>query len=207
MTTIYAHQFDSPGYITAMLPDDILAKLREETEKIKEANYTGYKNVDEQLAGHLKYQFDLPQCRDTLKNFVLGMVGEYERSFRYLRDLKQDKQLDLVQLWINFQKKHDFNPVHNHNGVMSFVIWLKIPYDIETEMTVYKGAGSETNCTSMFEFVYTDSIGNICNKPVPVNKNWEGVICMFPARMKHCVQPFFTSDDFRISIAGNIDFI
>ena len=33
------------------------------------------------------------------------------------------------QIWVNYQYKTEFNPYHDHSGVYSFAIWLKIPYD------------------------------------------------------------------------------
>ena len=33
----------------------------------------------------------------------------------------------LTDLWVNYQYKHEFNPLHDHSGVYSFVIWMKIP--------------------------------------------------------------------------------
>lgn len=29
----------------------------------------------------------------------------------------EDKLIKLTSLWVNFQKKHEFNPIHNHDGV------------------------------------------------------------------------------------------
>ena len=29
--------------------------------------------------------------------------------------------------WVNFQHEGDYNPIHNHGGIFSFVIWIKIP--------------------------------------------------------------------------------
>ena len=39
---------------------------------------------------------------------------------------------------------------------------------------------------------------------LPIDKNWEGYMIMFPANLQHCVYPFYTSDETRISFAGNI---
>jgi hypothetical protein len=39
---------------------------------------------------------------------------------------------------------------------------------------------------------------------VPVDKTFEGKMLFFPATLSHSVNPFYTSDDYRISIAGNI---
>ena len=40
--------------------------------------------------------------------------------------------------------------------------------------------------------------------PLFIDKTWEGTIVMFPSWLNHSVYPFYTSDDYRISISGNI---
>ena len=55
-----------------------------------------------------------------------------------------------------------------------------------------------------FKFVYTTALGTIVNCQMFVEKGWEGRIVMFPAKLLHIVYPFQTSDDYRISIAGNL---
>ena len=57
---------------------------------------------------------------------------------------------------------------------------------------------------STFQFVYTDILGAITNIPLFVESGWEGTIVMFPSKLMHIVYPFQTSDDYRISIAGNL---
>ena len=37
-----------------------------------------------------------------------------------------------------------------------------------------------------------------------IDKSWEGVMILFPADTAHQVYPFYTSDDYRISISGNL---
>jgi len=37
-----------------------------------------------------------------------------------------------------------------------------------------------------------------------LDKSWEGTIIVFPAKMLHCVYPFYTSDGTRISLSGNV---
>ena len=39
-----------------------------------------------------------------------------------------------------------------------------------------------------------------------VDKSFEGKILMFPSYMQHQVFPFYTSDDYRITISGNAFF-
>jgi len=42
-------------------------------------------------------------------------------------------EIELFNLWVNFQKKYEFNPFHMHDGLYSFVLWHKVPYKIDDE--------------------------------------------------------------------------
>ena len=33
----------------------------------------------------------------------------------------------LTALWCNFQRQYEFNPPHDHDGKLSFVIYLSVP--------------------------------------------------------------------------------
>ena len=58
----------------------------------------------------------------------------------------------------------------------------------------------------MFAFFYSEPGGKIFQEAIPVDKKWEGKICLFPASLDHCVYPFYTSDEYRVSISGNLGF-
>ena len=46
--------------------------------------------------------------------------------------------------------------------------------------------------------------GSINCKPIDVDKSFEGKMVMFGAKHLHEVYPFYTSDDYRITISGNL---
>ena len=94
--------------------------------------------------------------------------------------------------------------MHTHSGVLSFVIWYKTPYLYKDEVeydTAKKGSSLCTN--GLFSFIINKN-GVVDSVYIPVDKNWDGYISLFPANLFHQVYPFFTSDDYRISISGNI---
>jgi hypothetical protein len=199
-------QFPNLGIIISQLPDDIFYELKKEIKKIK-------RDIDNQpklvgkLAGHIENSYDLINCKNSLENYILNKVLEYDREFKYLdsiNNLNSNLPLVLESLWVNFQKKCEFNPNHNHSGVISFVIWIEIPYDIKEEISSGYGKNSTMNLSSAFQFTYCDILGNITNYPIYVDKSYEGKIIIFPNKLVHCVYPFFSSDEYRISVAGNI---
>ena len=114
-----------------------------------------------------------------------------------------EKKLTLVDLWINKQKKYEFNPSHTHDGRVSFVCWIKIPYDLEEELSLKRCKNATLTACSLFEFSYTNYLGDICLEHLKIDKSWEGKCIFFDSRLMHQVYPFYTSDEYRISISGN----
>jgi hypothetical protein len=55
----------------------------------------------------------------------------------------------------------------------------------------------------MFSFLYSNTLGKISAQQIPVDKNMENNILIFPSNFYHMVYPFFTSDGYRISVSGN----
>jgi len=49
-----------------------------------------------------------------------------------------------------------------------------------------------------------DVHGTLRQQPLQLTKENEGDFIIFSAQVHHMVMPFYTSDDYRISIAGNI---
>jgi len=200
-----AQCFDFPniGYLIDEVPKDIFEVLQ--TEVLSMDSNSNPVNAD--LAGNIENEADLAVYRPMLEPYILDLMTEYDKRFQYTRTidcLTDHIPYSLNDLWVNFQKKHEFNPVHNHAGVFSFVIWIKVPFVIEQERQNPSGVNSNCNCSSNFQLLYTNSLGQISDVLFPVDKSWEGTIILFPNKMLHCVYPFFSSDEERISIAGNV---
>ena len=110
----------------------------------------------------------------------------------------------LEPFWVNFQKETEFNPIHSHSGVFSFVIWVKIPTDWREQHALPISANSNAPRASDFEFRYTTMLGDISNYIYLLDKEVEGHMLFFPAKLMHEVYPFYNCDKERISISGNI---
>jgi hypothetical protein len=110
----------------------------------------------------------------------------------------------LDSMWVNFQQKYEFNPLHRHGGLYSFVIWIEVPYFLNFEKDISPGKKSIDNRSGTFEFTYVDVVGQLRGECIPVDKTYEGDIILFPAALHHMVHPFYSSDKYRISVAGNI---
>jgi len=200
--------FNNFGFTAVHLTEEAVFPIKEEINSIRENFDTGIKH-NEYLAGNISKEFTLIKSAKYIERLILPYIFEYDKSFNILKDFTVvNKKLPIVleNAWVNFQKKHEFNPVHNHTGIMSFVIWINIPYDLEEEMTNSPGANSNKNSPGAFEFQYTSTLGNICAHTIHVDKSLENALIIFPAKMCHTVYPFYTSDDYRISVSGNFIF-
>jgi hypothetical protein len=194
----------NPGIIIDDVPKDIIDKLMSELPKIDKN-----KTHNSRLAGNIKEEYTFPKAADILKDYVYALAKRYNEQYNWLRELRLlDNDLPMIlseqNVWVNYQQKGEFNPMHNHSGVYSFVIWLKIPYTIEEEQKLLSTKMSNKPVAGHFEFVYTNIFGQICDNQIPADKNFEGKILFFPAILNHQVYPFYSSDEFRISIAGNL---
>jgi len=110
-------------------------------------------------------------------------------------------------LWVNFQKKGEFQPVHQHDGMFSFVIWMDIPYDYEDEAKLPFSNPKGHPRGGNFSFVYKNNIKrSVTEHVIQMSPKMNGYCCFFPSDLCHQVHPFYTSDKERISISGNIAF-
>lgn len=196
------------GYAIDKLPKSLFLYLKELAESQK-----GKEKVNHKLAGNIEEEYGL-KITDKLKNkefvdYLHDMRNLYQQNSVYESEIfgsLSNLSLKLDNLWVNYQKKYEFNPLHNHSGVYSFVIWIKIPYDYRTEKTQEHCINSQNNFSSDFAFVYPTAFDMLITHNIGLDKNYEGAICFFPSNLHHCVFPFYTSDDYRISISGNLSF-
>ena len=194
-----AYGFGNIGYLVHDVPQQILDILDSEIK-----NATTPHNS--QLAGNIEKEFNLAKCIPEVEDYFCYLSLEFKKAFQYNpRGVGNNSKLYLQDLWVNIQEKHEFNPVHNHAGLFSFVIWHDIPYYIQEELELSPGKHSNNNLAGHFEFQYINSVGEITTLPVPADKTFNGKICFFPAQMMHCVYPFY-SEGKRITISGNVNF-
>ena len=158
------------------------------------------------LAGQINEEYGYDTRPQFIDEFILKKI-EHPIIQYHLDKVKiiKEPKLALQNLWINLQKKHEFNPLHNHTGILSFIIFLKVPYNLDDEMKVFPQASCEP-MASKLSFIVFDSLGEISELNVPVDKSFENRMIMFPAKLQHLVYPFYTSDDYRITCSGNISY-
>tara|TARA_A100001234_G_scaffold221393_1_gene237241 strand:+ start:3398 stop:4039 length:642 start_codon:yes stop_codon:yes gene_type:complete len=188
------------------LPENVMDYLWQRIDIAKEKN----DNIGHKLAGNISSSLTLEDDDDgffvktVLRPISKHIIDSNLASFQAeLHHSAPAVTLDM-NWWVNFQKQYEFNPIHTHAGILSFVIWMQIPTDFREQHKLPFCKGSNGPAASDFQFTYADILGNIKTYPIFMDKNSEGYMFIFPAHLGHSVNPFYNCDDERISIAGNI---
>lgn len=176
------------GYIEDRLPKKLFNLLKEECntgEKNNPVLTSGLTNKDVVKHRYLKYN------KENLWKYVYSLMIKYDEIYSGISDIKvlsDNLNLRFLDPWINYQRKGEYVPNHIHDGILSYSVWINIP------------------TPSIFEFSYTNIIGNILQHQINLTKEDEGKLVLFPARLPHIVYPFNDTNEVRMSISGNIVF-
>ena len=137
----------------------------------------------------------LKDTKKELQEFIIPLVNTYFKPhpdyFNSINILNKKCDILIDRPWINLQRKHQYIPNHIHDGILSYNIFLKIPYNKKS---------------NSFEFSFTNVCGQPQHHSMNITKKDEGVVLLFPSQLTHCVYPFYDSEEYRISIAGNVKF-
>ena len=177
------------------------------------------KNIDvkNNLIGNISQSLLLDDLDYFFYKSVCIPLSKYYRETNYTKVdpvaqnslLGAKTKLVLNQFWVNYQYKTEFNPYHDHNGVYSFAIWMKIPYSWENQKQLpqFHNINEGDIKAGNFQFEFNDTLGAIKNYSYQLSPKYEGFMLFFPASLRHCVYPFYQTDEPRISIAGNLSYL
>ena len=183
--------------VSVDLVDLLLKKGEESIKKNLSANHL--------LAGVIKKEFRFEDLDDWFSPLIQPHLSDYinwsiERQGAILNPgvfkLPSRLNTSVIDLWINYQQKNEYNPPHIHSGSLSFVIWLQIPEELKKEPPLLGNqiAGSfvvshgESQAFSRNSISFLPEVADMI---------------IFPAYCEHYVHQF-KSDVTRISAAGNI---
>jgi len=169
-----------------------LLKGAEESRKLK-------KDFRSNLAGIIKEEYAYENRKDYVDE-IAQFLTVYDLAYQKWKseEYKVKPEYILNSLWVNFMKKNEYNPPHDHSDFLSFVIFLKVPEEITREQEKFIGNSAGPGSLT---FLYGE--GNRQAITYQSVKPQERDIFIFPAWIKHYVAPFY-SDVTRISVSGNI---
>ena len=184
-----------PCIVHLKISEDFQQKLLKGGEEARKKN----KDFRSNLAGIIKEEYAYEDRKDYVEE-ISQFLTVYDAAYQKWKneEYKVKPEYILNSLWINYMKKNEYNPPHDHSDYLSFVIFLKVPEEITKEQEEFVGNSAGPGSLS---FLYGE--GNRQSITYQSVKPKERDIFIFPAWIKHYVAPFY-SDVTRISVSGNI---
>lgn len=145
---------------------------------------------------------------DTTRKFeheiLIPAVNSYVEKWGYPINIKNTHWPipEFNRFWCRFSNSSEYQSLHDHQAIWSFVIWMNIPTSWEDEQEGKLGESHPG--ASNFCFCYTDSVGRIRQQTYKLDRSGEGTMLLFPSDFLHQVYPHFTSEEFRVSVAGDV---
>ena len=189
------------GWLEKKLSDEEIKRLWKYIDNRGES-------VKDTLAGHVHESNSLIDedgwfFKNTLLQLIYMYAGEFDNVGDKLPTPNKHPYF-LSRMWVNYQKQCEYNPLHDHTGVYSFVIWMKIPTKQEEQDKISFSSEANTKKNSTFQILYNNILGQPTTITYYMNPECEGTMFFFPSQLQHQVYPFYNCDEDRISISGNI---
>ena len=193
------------GYYIDQAPQEVLNELKVQID-ILQNNFNKGVKANESLAGEIQHEYVL-DIESKTRQYIKDLTQRFENESKYIStNYNSLPTLSFKDLWINFQSKHEYNPPHIHFGIFSFVIWYQVPFTFENETKYSHKPDGDKMCEhGLFTFQTPNGKkNNILNTYLPVDKSKQGYAVIFPSNLYHSVFPFYSTDEYRISVAGNV---
>ena len=186
------------------------------TQAISEENKENWNN---DLAGNISKSELIEDKESWFFETVLKKLTErlfyrdWDNFSKYHIEVEEGVSLpefEMNRFWVNYQRQYEFNPLHFHSGLYSFVIFMKIPTHWKEQHEMNK---DEFRARVASDFVFVWGSENMeqrggCNGIVKENLQLssedEGRMVFFPAWLQHMVYPFYECEEERVTISGNI---
>ena len=183
------------------------------TDCIQQRRGSSNHDVGGLLAGRVEEQIFIEdlvsdETKDHIMNHVMTMVDQCQIGI-------PKEQLEINGLWVNIANNAEFNPIHSHDGLFSFVFYTKNTVKLEDAIdnifdkdnTAPLGGivngGVVPPLAGHIELHYGET--QFLNMSTFTHFPLEGDLLVFPSWLRHSVYPFYCGGE-RISVAGNVRF-
>ena len=194
------YQFPNVGYWLSPLDPELMKPVWDEIGPIE---------VDIDTSAPVSTKVELTRSREHVASIVRMAINQFNIENQWPHQynvLGEARPLKLLNLWANFMSQTQYELKHDHGAVRSSVIWLRIPYTQAEEQAARPQVPEHCNTSGRFALHSTDALGRVQHTILPLEYTWENVLCLFPAQIHHSAFPFYSSDQLRVSIAGNFFF-
>ena len=149
-------------------------------------------------------QFPINDDENLFQNNVLKpCTDKYFETYGCPFKLKttHSHELAFSRFWCRASLDGDYQSIHDHQGIFTFVVWLTVPFEGKDERQVQAGFRPEA---SDFVLVYPDTCGQLQKRNFVLGKGAEGKMLFFPSDINHIVYPHYTTQEYRIALAGDV---
>ena len=175
------------------LSKKIITLLNTYIDKLQLSKKNDYSS---KLASQIKNEIKIPKTiinKDLSKELIKNIKIYLDKS-----DVKNIKEIKIIDLWVVKQLKNEYNPIHYHEGQLSGVGYLKIPKDMNQNKLV-KNKKIKTNGT--IDFINGQK--NFLSKSIYNLNPKLGDLVIFPNYLMHTAYPF-NVDGERRSFSFNV---
>ncbi len=173
-----------------------ITKLNEEFDK-----KSNYRKIDysSKLASQIKNEVKI--SNNFIKKYLFKELTINIKKFLINEQIKNIKEVKILNLWVVRQFRGEYNPIHYHNGDLSGVGYLTLPKNM-TKNKLVKNKKLKTNGTIDFingqKAFLSNSIYNLIPKI--------GDLIIFPNYLMHTAYPFNINGE-RRSFSFNVKII
>lgn len=204
----YNFYYWGPLLTRTELSDDIIKMLAEKGDELTIEEHDHSKHLVGEIEEEKKYPEDFTRqisklLRPHVDNYFDVLKNQWNPTYKDIKTVYK-----LQSMWINYQRKGESNPIHQHDCDISFVIYVDIPQEIIDEEPRHGAHNLPPGCI-VFDHAQSmnhldDDIFRKALSPINhfVHQPKTGEMFIFPSTLRHYVLPFY-SDVVRKSISGN----
>ena len=171
----------------------ILNKEFDKKSKSKKIDYSS------KLASQIKNELKI--SNNFIKKFLTKEIKSNVVKFLFKENIKNIKEIKILNLWVVRQFKGEYNPIHYHEGDLSGVGYLMLPKNMTANKMV-KNKKLKTNGTIDFINGQKGFLSKSIYNVVPKVKD----LLIFPNYLMHTAYPF-NIDGERRSFSFNVKII
>ena len=185
-----------PSIGKSKISKKFLKKLNEEFDKkstIKKIDYSS------KLASQIKNEIKI--SNNFIQKYLKVELINNIKSFLANEQIKNIKEIKILNLWVVRQFKGEYNPIHYHNGDLSGVGYLNLPRNM-TKNNLVKNKKNKTNGTIDFINGQKAFLSNSIYNLTPKIRD----LIIFPNYLMHTAYPFNINGE-RRSFSFNVKII
>jgi len=172
---------------------NILNKEFDNKSKSKKTDYSS------KLASQIKNELKISDS--FIKKYLAKEIKDNINKFLFKENIKNVKEIKILNLWVVRQFKGEYNPIHYHEGDLSGVGYLTLPKNM-TNNKMLKKKKLKTNGTIDFINGQKGFLSKSIYNVVPKIKD----LLIFPNYLMHTAYPF-NVDGERRSFSFNVKII